>query len=50
MLEYDEFDELKNAAAHLPPEENNINQYTKDELEDWRQWANEWESEKDKGK
>jgi hypothetical protein len=48
MLEYDEFDELEKATSHLPPEENNIDQYTEDELEEWRQWANEWESEKRK--
>jgi len=49
MLNYDEFEELENAKKHLPKKENlnpKSNKYTEDDLEDWRQWAEEWVEKK----
>ena len=45
MLDYDEYDDYKKFEKRIPQEKelnSSHNQYTEDDLEDWRQWAEEW--------
>ena len=52
MLDYNEYDEYKNLEHKIRREEEDFklrNEYTEDDLEDWRQWAEEWVQKKKEG-